>query len=199
VSADAPAPGAGRPDPTRVRLVAFDSDGTLTDRGISWDDDGKGTRRFDVRDGIAMQWAKRAGLAIVVISGKESKAVTHRLAELEVPGFQGVLDKVECLRRFIAPLGLGLDQCAFLGDDLPDLPALRAVGYPMAVADAHPLVHAVSVWRSDSRGGFGAAREALEHVMKARGLWRLVLERYGAADLPDGAPGDDALLRARFE
>ncbi len=172
-------------DPARVRLVAFDSDGTLTDRGIAWDTEGRGLRRFDVRDGIAMQWAARVGLPVVVISGKDSAAVTHRLTELGVPGFQGVKDKVRCLTDFASGLGIPLADCAFLGDDLPDLPVMRAVGYPMAVADAHPLAHAVAVWSSAARGGHGAAREALEHVFRATGLWPRVLERYGAADLAD--------------
>ncbi len=136
------------PDPARVKLVGFDSDGTLTDRGIGWDSLGHGIRRFDVRDGIAMQWAQRFGLPVVVISGKMSDAVTHRLAELDVPGFQEVKDKVACLRDFLTPRGIGLDECAFLGDDLPDLPVLRAVGYPMCVADAHPLVRQVCAWSS---------------------------------------------------
>ena len=167
----------------QVRLVAFDSDGTLTDRGIAWTTDGEGVRRFDVRDGIAMQWAVRAGLPVVVISGKSSRALDHRLNELGVPGFQGIQDKVSCLSAFASSLGFSLEECAFLGDDLPDVPALRAVGYPMAVADAHPLVHALAAWTTPSNGGFGAAREALEHVLVARGLWPQVLERYGAADL----------------
>jgi 3-deoxy-D-manno-octulosonate 8-phosphate phosphatase (KDO 8-P phosphatase) len=168
---------------SEVRLVAFDSDGTLTDRGIAWDTEGRGFRRFDVRDGIALQWAQKAGLPVVVISGKDSPAVGHRLAELEVPGFQGVADKVSCLERFAREQGVTLAQCAFLGDDLPDVPALRAVGYPMAVADAHEVVRGLALWTSASPGGFGAAREAIEHVLKARGLWTGVLARYGAADL----------------
>ena len=166
-----------------VRLVAFDSDGTLTDRGITWTTDGEGVRRFDVRDGIAMQWALRAGLPVVVISGKVSRALDHRLLELGVPGYQGVLDKIGCLTRVAASHGLTLADCAFLGDDLPDVPVMRAVGYPMAVADAHPLVRGIAAWTAESAGGFGAAREALEHVLEARGLWSSVLEHYNASDL----------------
>jgi len=166
-----------------VRLVAFDSDGTLTDRGIAWTDQGEGLRRFDVRDGIALQWAQRAGLPVVVISGKVSRALDHRLRELSVPGFQGVLDKVGCLSGFAAGLGLSLADCAFLGDDLPDVPVMRAVGYPMAVADAYPLVREIASWTSVSPGGFGAAREAIEHVLEARGLWAGVLAHYSASDL----------------
>jgi len=183
------------PDPTRVRLVGFDSDGTLTDRGIGWDSLGHGIRRFDVRDGLAMQWGQRFGLPVVVISGKKSDAVTHRLTELDVPGFQEVKDKVRCLGEFIAPLGIALADCAFLGDDLPDIPVLRAVGYPMCVADAHPLVQQVCAWKSASPGGFGAAREAMEHLLKARGLWDQVLARYAATDLV----ADGASARGRFE
>lgn len=181
--------------PGEVRLIGFDSDGTLTDRGIAWDDAGAGFRRFDVRDGIAMQWAVRAGLPVVVISGKVSRALDHRLRELGVPGFQGVLDKIGCLTAFAASHGVGLGDCAFLGDDLPDVPVMRAVGYPMAVADAHEVVRGLAAWSSVSPGGRGAAREALEHVLKARGLWSGVLARYGAADL--GA--DDGARAAGFE
>jgi 3-deoxy-D-manno-octulosonate 8-phosphate phosphatase (KDO 8-P phosphatase) len=178
---------AVRIEPKDVRLVAFDSDGTLTDRGIAWDTAGAGYRRFDVRDGIAMQWAKQAGLPVVVISGKTSRALDHRLAELAVPGFQGILDKVTCLAAFAQKQGVTLEQCAFLGDDLPDVPALRVVGYPMAVADAHPIVRELAAWTSPSAGGFGAARDALEHVLKARGLWADVLAHYQASDFADAA------------
>ena len=184
--------------PARVRLLALDSDGTLTDRGIAWDTEGRGFRRFDVRDGIAMQWARRAGMPVVVISGKDSAAVRHRLEELDVPGFQGIQDKVACLKSFAREQDVALEECAFLGDDLPDVPVLRAVGYPMAVADAHPLVHTLAAWSSASAGGRGAAREAIEHVLKARGLWNQVLARYGAEDLA-GLEAEGARAAARFE
>ncbi len=172
-----------RIDPSRVRLVAFDSDGTLTERGIGWDDRGVGSRRFDVRDGLALQWAVRAGLPVVVISGKDSPALAARLAELGVPGFQGVLDKPACLEAFAGERGVSLGECAFLGDDLPDVPVMRRVGYPMAVADAHPIVHAVAAWRATAAGGHGAAREALEHLLAATGRWDAILARYDAADV----------------
>jgi len=180
------------PDPARVRLAAFDSDGTLTERGIGWDDRGVGFRRFDVRDGLALQWAMRAGLPVVVISGKDSPALAARLAELGVPGFQGVEDKPACLEAFAREKGLTLADCAFVGDDLPDVPVMRRVGYPMAVADAHPLVHAVAAWRATCEGGRGAAREAIEHLLAATGRWDAILARYDASDLAAGAV-------ARFE
>ncbi|MEO6461513.1 MAG: HAD hydrolase family protein, partial [Candidatus Eisenbacteria bacterium] len=172
-----------RPDPSRVRLIALDSDGTLTERGIFWDDQGVGSRRFDVRDGLAMTWAVQVGIPVVVISGKSVPALDARLADLGVPGFQGVLDKPACLAGFAAEHGMTLADCAFLGDDLPDVPVMRQVGYSMAVADAHPLVHAVAAWRAPSAGGYGAAREAIEHLLVATGRWDLVLARYDARGL----------------
>ena len=178
---------SGHGDPARVKLVAFDSDGTLTERGIFWDEQGRGLRRFDVRDGIAMQWAVRAGLPVVVISGKESKAVGARLDELGVPGFQGVLDKPACLEPFAREKGFSLEDCAFVGDDLPDVPVMRRVGYPIAVADAHPIVLGIAAWTTPSAGGHGAARDAIEHLLQATGRWVSVLERYDAADLALGA------------
>jgi len=180
------------PDPARVRLVGFDSDGTLTERGIGWNDRGVGFRRFDVRDGLALQWAMRAGLPVVVISGKDSPALEARLGELEVPGFQGIDDKPACLEAFARERGIALADCAFLGDDLPDVPVMRRVGYPMAVADAHPIVHVVAAWRTTCDGGRGAAREAIEHLLMATGRWETVLARYDASDLAAGAT-------ARFE
>jgi len=174
-------PAALRQRAAGVRLLALDSDGTLTDRGMCWDDAGLETRRFDVRDGLAMQWAVRAGLPVVVVSGRLSRAAGHRFADLEIPDYQGAQDKVAVLERLCAEQRLESRQVAFLGDDLPDLPALRWCGLPLAVADAHRLVRAASLWCTPSPGGHGAAREAIEAVLEATGLWNKVLERYGGS------------------
>ncbi|MDX1383993.1 MAG: HAD hydrolase family protein, partial [Thermoanaerobaculia bacterium] len=160
-----------------VRLLAFDSDGTLTDRGMGWDDAGHEFRRFDVRDGLAMKWAMRAGLHVVVVSGRISRAAGHRFADLEIPDYQGAQDKVAVLERLVQERGLEAQQVAYLGDDLPDLQALYWCGLPLAVADAHPLVRAASVWSAPSPGGRGAVREAIEAVLDATDLWHTVLER----------------------
>ncbi len=163
----------------RVAVIGFDSDGTLTDRGLVWDSEGHEIRRFDVRDGLAMVWAMRAGLHVIVVSGRTSPALVHRGRDLGVPVVQGTLDKVGALEEFCARHEATRDQVAFLGDDLPDLPALRWCGLPMAVADAHPLVKAAAAWVTPSPGGLGAAREALEALLDATGRWPQVLARYG--------------------
>ena len=165
-------------NPRDVRLVAFDSDGTLTDRGIAWSDSGEGLRRFDVRDGIAMKWAAERGLGIVVISGRASRALDFRMEDLGLPVFQDVKDKVAVLDRFARERGASAGQVAFLGDDLPDLAALQWCGLPMAVADAHPEIKRAAAWVTPSPGGKGAVREALEALLEATGKWSEVLAHY---------------------
>ncbi len=172
-------PAAVRRRAAGIRLVALDSDGTLTDRGMGWDDEGREIRRFDVRDGLAMQWAISAGLEVVVVSGRTSRAAARRFEDLGVIGIQGASDKVAVLRRLCEERGLGPREVAFLGDDLPDLPALRWCGLPLAVGDAHPWARRVACWVTPSPGGRGAAREALEALLEATGRWGSVLARYG--------------------
>lgn len=162
-----------------ITVAGFDSDGTLTDRGMVWNGDGVEERRFDVRDGIAMVWAARAGLHVVVVSGRTSRALDHRMEDLGLPVFQGARDKVEVLSEFCRQRGAGPERVAFVGDDLPDLPAMRWCGLPIAVADAHPLVASAAVWATPSPGGRGAVRDALEALLDATGLWPRVLAHYG--------------------
>lgn len=172
-------PDAVRQRAARIRLIGIDSDGTLTDRGMGWDVDGNEYRRFDVRDGIAMQWAKRLGLHVIVVSGRSCRAVDHRMADLEIPVFQGARDKISVLTQYCSLNKIEIGETAFLGDDLPDLPALKWCGLPLAVADAHPIIQEAAEWSSPSAGGHGAARDAIEAILEATGLWGQVMERYG--------------------
>lgn len=162
-----------------IALCGFDSDGTLTDRGMYHDSRGGDGRRFDVRDGIAMKWAAEAGLGIVVVSGRASRALDYRMEDLGLPVFQSVKDKVALLEEFCEARGVTKERVAFLGDDLPDLAVLRWCGLPLAVADAHPEILRAAAWTTPSPGGHGAAREALEALLDATGKWNAVLEHYG--------------------
>lgn len=162
-----------------IRLVGLDSDGTLTDRGATWDTEGREYRRFDIWDGLAMQWAKRAGLHVVVISGRTCRAVDHRMADLDVPAYQGVKDKIAVLEDLCRRHDLNAEQVAFVGDDLPDLPAMKWCHLPLAVGDAHPIIDKAAAWRSRLPGGHGAVREALEGILEATGKWSQVMARYG--------------------
>ena len=162
-----------------IKVIGLDADGTLTDRGLTWDSDGREVRRFDVRDGLAVMWAKAAGLHVIVVSGRTSPTLVHRTADLGIPAVQGTLDKVGVLEEFCARHGATARETAFLGDDLPDLPALRWCGLPLAVGDAHPLVKSAAAWVAPAAGGRGAVREALEALLEATGHWPQVLARYG--------------------
>jgi 3-deoxy-D-manno-octulosonate 8-phosphate phosphatase (KDO 8-P phosphatase) len=166
-------------DPANVRLMLFDVDGVLTDGGIVIDDDGRESKRFHVRDGFAMRQAVQAGVQVGVITGRESRAVTLRMTELKIELLrQGARDKGAAVRELCVRAGVDPVQAAFVGDDLIDLPAMRVCGYAIAVADAAAEVRAAADFVTTVCGGQGAAREAIEHVLRAQGKWDAVVQRY---------------------
>jgi 3-deoxy-D-manno-octulosonate 8-phosphate phosphatase (KDO 8-P phosphatase) len=164
-------------DPARVRLLVLDADGTLTDGGIHVDGHGVESKRFSVRDGFGMRAWMRSGREIAVVTGRGELSLRHRLADLGVrhvvtaSGPKGVVIE-ELLRQLAVPS----DEAAAMGDDLPDLPMLARVGYPMAVGDAVPEVRAACAWVAKAGGGHGAVREGIEHLMRAAGVWQAVVE-----------------------
>ena len=156
----------------KVRLLVLDVDGVLTDGTLVYGPEGEEVKRFHVRDGYALVAARRAGLAVAVISGRASAAVTRRLAELEIEEVhQGVGDKAARLAELIARLGRVRGEIAAMGDDLPDLPLMNAAGLALAPADAVPEVRRAADWVSRQPGGRGAVREAVELILRARKAW----------------------------
>jgi len=164
-------------DPARVRLLVLDADGTLTDGGIHVDGHGVETKRFHVRDGFGMRAWMRSGRELAVVTGRGELALRLRLADL---GVQHVVTasgpKGAVLDQLLERLGVPADEAAAMGDDLPDMPLLARVGYPMAVADAVPEVREMAAWVASSRGGHGAVREGIEHLLRAAGAWQSVVE-----------------------
>lgn len=153
-------------------LLALDVDGVLTDGSIMLDDDGREIKRFNVRDGLAITTWLRLGLHAGVITRRAGRAVEHRMRELGVPHVvQGCTDKREAIAKLAERCGVPLAQAAFIGDDWPDLPALRVVGFPIAVADAAAEVKAAAKFVTISRGGRGAVREAVEHLLVLNGMY----------------------------
>jgi len=178
-------------DTLDIRCLCLDVDGVLTDGRVYWDDGGQGTRAFHVHDGFALRWFQRLGGVVVLCSGKTSEAVAARARELEIVHVvQGSVDKLGDFERVLTPLGLGFEQVAVLGDDLPDVPLLKRCALPMAVANAVDEVKLVARLVTKRSGGDGAVREAVEHVLRASGRWSEVLRHYG---LP--IPGASALDR----
>jgi 3-deoxy-D-manno-octulosonate 8-phosphate phosphatase (KDO 8-P phosphatase) len=156
----------------RVRLLVLDVDGVLTDGGLYYGPAGEESKRFDAHDGLAMVEARRAGLAIAVISGRRSVAVSRRAAELGIAEVhQGVRDKAAVLDGLMARLGLALAELAVMGDDLPDLPLMRRVGLALAPRNAVAEVRRAAHWVSRRPGGGGAVREAVELLLGARRAW----------------------------
>lgn len=162
-----------------IRCLVLDVDGVLTDGGLYTDDTGRQSRRFHVHDGFALHWFQRLGGVVVLCSGKTSDAVAARARELKIEHvIQGSRDKVADLGTLLTRLGLRWEQVAMIGDDLPDLPALRVCGYPIAVANAVDDVKAVAQLVTFRSGGQGAVREAVEHLMRADGRWDEVIAHY---------------------
>lgn len=166
-------------DPASVKLIVFDVDGVLTDGTIIVDDTGRESKRFHVRDGFAMRAAISVGVKVAVLTGRSSRAVTLRMMDLGIDLFlQGVHDKAAGLETLCRMAEVDPADTAYLGDDLIDLPAMRQCGYPMAVADASPPVREIAKYTTAQPGGHAAARDAIEHILKAQNLWDEVVKRY---------------------
>lgn len=163
------------PQASRIRQVSvlvLDVDGVLTDGSIIYSDAGDELKRFHVRDGAGLKLWRQAGHRVAVISGRRSKAVERRMSELGVsPVLLGQDDKRAALAEVLELLGTTPDRCCAIGDDLPDLPVLRACGVAVAVADACPEVRAGADHVTMTSGGHGAVREAIEWLLKGQGVW----------------------------
>jgi 3-deoxy-D-manno-octulosonate 8-phosphate phosphatase (KDO 8-P phosphatase) len=144
----------------------------MTDGGISLDDQGIETKRFHVRDGTGIRIWMSLGFQVAIITGRSGMSVRHRANELGITHvIQGVPKKLEAFGNLLNELELPASQAAMLGDDLPDLPLLRMAGYPMAVADAVPEVREIAEFTTIRPGGHAAVREAIEHMLREKGLW----------------------------
>jgi 3-deoxy-D-manno-octulosonate 8-phosphate phosphatase (KDO 8-P phosphatase) len=162
-----------------VRVVAFDVDGTLTDGRVQMQADGQDTVSFHVRDGLAIRLLIGAGVPVAFVSGRQSEAARARAKVLGVPHVHvGVKDKPAVLRKIAGEEGVELRQIMFVGDDLPDLPALAVVGLPAAVADAAPEVLERAALVLGTDGGDGVAREVAERLLRVRGQWESAISRF---------------------
>jgi 3-deoxy-D-manno-octulosonate 8-phosphate phosphatase (KDO 8-P phosphatase) len=184
----------------RIRMVGLDVDGVLTDGGIFLGDVG-GIRtefkRYDIQDGLGVFLLRQAGLRVSIVTGRVSDSVRLRAEELQVDDlFQdSQARKLPGLRAILDRRGVTLAETAFVGDDLPDLAIMRAVGLPVAVANAVPEIREVAAFTLERPGGSGAIREFAELLLRARGQWESVAERY----VSTGANADLGLAAAPRE
>jgi 3-deoxy-D-manno-octulosonate 8-phosphate phosphatase (KDO 8-P phosphatase) len=154
----------------QIRLLALDSDGVLTDGGVYMLEDGREFRRFDIKDGLGLKRVMEAGIAVAIISGADALTVVQRAQKLGIAEAHiGVKDKLARLLEICQRMSLTLDQVAYMGDDLPDLPVLERVGLPCTPADAVASVKDRALWIASKPGGFGAVRELCDLLLETRG------------------------------
>jgi YrbI family 3-deoxy-D-manno-octulosonate 8-phosphate phosphatase len=143
----------------RIRLVAFDFDGVFTDNMVYVFENGTEAVRCFRSDGIGLQKLKRAGIKTVIISTEANPVVSARARKLKMECIQNCGDKRAALEGIAANMDITLDEVAFVGNDINDLPCLGCVALPMVVKDAHPDVVPVARYQTKTPGGYGAVRE----------------------------------------
>ncbi|GDX95081.1 haloacid dehalogenase [Planctomycetia bacterium] len=164
-----------------VQLLLLDVDGVLTDGGITWDNEGIEQKTFSIKDGLGIRLWQRAGFRSGIVTGRASRVVQVRAHELGIGIVrQGVEDKLETTAAILAECGLGWDQLAFIGDDLPDLPVVLRCGLGVAVADACTELRAAAAVVTQAGAGRGAVREVIEQMLSARGAWQSIVARYAS-------------------
>ena len=164
---------------SRIRLLVLDVDGVLTDGTINLDDNGVETKRFSVRDGQGISTWLRLGLELAIITKRSGEALKHRCRELGITRIvQGSADKLAALEQLIKDTSIPASEIAYIGDDWPDLPPMSRVALPIAPADADARVRAVAALVTQHPGGRGSVREAIEHILTAKGLMQDALAPY---------------------
>jgi len=167
-----------------VRLLILDVDGVLTDGGIVLDDKGSEIKKFHVRDGHGIKLLQRNSIEIAIITGRSSRVVNRRAEELGIKKtlvIQRSLNKVEAYEKLKKKLSLSDMEVAFVGDDVVDIPVMKRVALSVAVADAHDDVLPFAHHITSGGGGNCAVREVCEIILKAKGLWKGIIDGYTKA------------------
>jgi 3-deoxy-D-manno-octulosonate 8-phosphate phosphatase (KDO 8-P phosphatase) len=162
-----------------IRLILSDVDGVLTDGGIVFDNQGIEAKRFHVRDGMGIRLWQKAGYRFGLITHRSSHIVKTRVAELGIEILrQGIDDKLAAMRGILDELQLSPAQVCYMGDDLPDMPVVRAVGLGVAVADACAELRHEAHYVTTAPGGSGAVRETVEVILKAQTRWEDLIKTF---------------------
>ncbi|HKM85795.1 MAG TPA: HAD hydrolase family protein [Terriglobales bacterium] len=180
----------------KIKLILFDVDGVLTD-GKIWIFPAPGgsqpsgtqpsaslieAKGFHAHDGTAIMLARLAGIKTGIITKRISETVALRARDLKIDHvYQGIQDKASVLAQILEKDGITAAEAAFVGDDVIDVPAMRKCGLAIAVKNARPEVKAEAHWATSHAGGDGAARDAVEYILKAQGKWKRAVEEYVSA------------------
>lgn len=150
----------------KIKAVALDVDGVLTDGFFIWGADGDEFKRFSFRDVMGISLAQKAGVVFALISGEATPLVERYAGKMRIVHvYKGCRDKAAALRAFAEKAGLALDEICFVGDDVNDLSAFAIAGFSAAPADAHPTVRQAAKYVAHACGGHGAVREILDYLM----------------------------------
>lgn len=165
----------------KIQYLVIDVDGTMTDAGIYYDEHGNELKKFCTKDGAGFFAAHKAGMEILVLTGRECAATTRRMKEMQVDHLvQNCRDKVSYLLQFMAERQISREQMGYLGDDLNDLPAMGLCGFVGCPEDSCVEVKERADYVSSIKGGHGAMRDIIEYLLRSRGEWeKAVSEIYG--------------------
>jgi len=153
----------------RIRLFATDVDGVLTDAGMYYSESGDEWKKFNTHDGMGIKLLQRSGLITAIITQERTRLVARRAERLAIPELhQGTMDKLSVIREMATRHGVSLRQVAYIGDDVNDLEALKAVGFSAAPADGLPHILAAVDYVCRKKGGEGAVREVVEMILEAQ-------------------------------
>lgn len=163
----------------KIKLIIFDVDGVLTDGSLFFGDDGQEYKAFNSKDGHGMKMLQHSGVKIAIITGRTSKVVTHRMANLNVDIiYQGQADKKPAYEEILREHNVTPEQVAYVGDDVVDLPVMIRVGLAFCVENGHELAKKHAHWIAPTPAGHGAARDICEFIMKAQGNYDSAMQAY---------------------
>src|SRR5712692_9521488 len=163
----------------RIKLLLMDCDGVLTDGRLELLENGDEQKTFHARDGQGISLFHRAGLKTGIISGRTSSAVERRAQDLEMAYVrQYAKDKIKVLDEILAAAGVSASECAYIGDDVADIPVIQRVGLAVAVADAVEETKQAAHYVTEVKGGHAAVREVTDLILKAQGRWDEVMRRF---------------------
>lgn len=168
-----------------VKLVVLDVDGVLTDGSIWVGEEGEAIKHFNTRDGLGIKMLQAAGIPVAILTGRNSKQTAARCAELGIEAVsQGKVFKGKAFADLVKAHGLAHEEVAYMGDDVPDIPALKLAGLSAVPADAVEEVKSLADYVSPFNGGYGAVRSLAELILRAQDKWgALVSARYERGEI----------------
>ncbi len=167
-------------DLKKIKAVVFDVDGVLSAETVPMDNTGTPIRTVNIKDGYAIQLARKHGLQIVIMTGGRNDNIRLRYEYLGVKDiYLNCSMKVKVWNKFLEEYGLQEDEIIYVGDDIPDYEVMQRAGCPCCPKDACTEIKSISKYISDCRGGYGVARDILEQVMKAQGIWQMNTKAFG--------------------